>query len=299
MIHSIVGGVGIGIADFLQAAAFNFSCYRAGIKIEKREFDPDKDSNIMQAVPTKVTEYILRAYFGARSFIKKDLDAQSLDVMVAMEVSGTAAEELTYRATLQPLVAKVLSTGLPLLRQRFCIGIPFPNLISAIAVACIFGAGHFQDYKQGGLIAATNIAIGGFLYGIAKERFGILSAIIAHSSCNLLGQYVWSRLAEETELTNKQTFEWNKAFIECLKKKEVSFDLPIWEGQDITSDITADFYFIAKSIDTFSAETKQKISRGEFNFQEIRDLVMQNGYSTNEEISEKLIELYAQENEEL
>jgi hypothetical protein len=98
---------------------------------------------------------------------------------------------------------------------------------------------------------------------------------------------------------NKQSIDWNNAYIECLKKEEVNFNQPVWEGTDIESDICADFCLIARSINGLSRAERERIGEGFIDFVELKALLKKNGYISKKEISEKLIELYAEQNQRL
>jgi hypothetical protein len=98
---------------------------------------------------------------------------------------------------------------------------------------------------------------------------------------------------------NKQSIDWNNAYIECLKKEEVSFNQPVWEGTDIENDISADFCLIARSINGLSRTERERIGEGVIDFAELKAILKKNGYVSKKEISEKLIELYAEQNQRL
>lgn len=98
--------------------------------------------------------------------------------------------------------------------------------------------------------------------------------------------------------SKRESIEWNYAFIECLKKEEVSFDQPLWKGPTIESDIVADFYLLVRSFKNLPQEIRDKLYFGDFNFEEIKAIVKKNGYSTTKEISAKLIELYSAQNQD-
>ena len=90
------------------------------------------------------------------------------------------------------------------------------------------------------------------------------------------------------------------AYIQCLSKREVTFDKPKWQGPDISSDIVDDFYMLAKEIPSLSKEQKERLYyTGDFTFDELQVLLKKNGYSQPEVITEKLLELYKKQNLEL
>lgn len=95
----------------------------------------------------------------------------------------------------------------------------------------------------------------------------------------------------------ERCLEWNLAYIQCLSKKEVTFDQPKWQGRDISSDILDDFYMLAKEIPSLSKEQRERLYyTGDFTFDEIRALLKKNGYFSPEIITEKLLELYTKQN---
>ena len=102
------------------------------------------------------------------------------------------------------------------------------------------------------------------------------------------------------EIENKKSLiEWNTQYINYLEKGLVTFDQPIWRDKDIESEIIVDFYEIARNID-YSKKTKEennRLYREEFNFEEIKAFIMKHGFSSDKEISIKLIELVFQKNE--
>lgn len=98
---------------------------------------------------------------------------------------------------------------------------------------------------------------------------------------------------------NKENIDWIDSYVECLKKEEVSFDKPRWEREEIESDILEDFYLIVKTIDTLSYEQKEKLLYGDSDFAKLKAVLGQNGYSSQKEISTKLIEIYAKKKQHL
>ena len=89
-----------------------------------------------------------------------------------------------------------------------------------------------------------------------------------------------------------ESIEWTDAYIKCLKKKEATFDKPTWKGKDIESDILEDLYLIARSIDELTREEKDDLYEGHYDFEELKTLIAEHGYSSDKEISEKLITAY-------
>lgn len=113
--------------------------------------------------------------------------------------------------------------------------------------------------------------------------------------------YSYSRPNNEKineEIEKKQSImKWNLTYLQCLSKGEVSFDKPVWCGNDIESDIADDFYMIAKSISSLTKGEKEWLYQSyDLTFDELRNLLEKYGYSDAKKISAKLIELFSQQN---
>ena len=102
------------------------------------------------------------------------------------------------------------------------------------------------------------------------------------------------RIKEKEEYSN-----WIAAYLEHLKKEEVSFDQPIWIGEDIESDIVDDFYLIAKTLTNLTDEEQKRLNTGSFDFIEIKELLRRKGCLSAKEISPKLIEIYTRQDQRL
>lgn len=102
----------------------------------------------------------------------------------------------------------------------------------------------------------------------------------------------------DEEIQHKEKLiTWNTSYLECLERGEVTFDKPTWTLNDIESDIIDDFYKIAKSFPSLTKTEREKLYySGDFEFNELQDLLKRNGYSKANEISAKLIVFYTQEN---
>lgn len=99
----------------------------------------------------------------------------------------------------------------------------------------------------------------------------------------------------DTEIQWKKDYiDWITSYVEHLKNEEVSFDQPIWKGEEIESDILEDFFLIVKTIESLAYAEKEKILYGDGgnSFSKLKSVLTQNGYSSKKEISEKLIEVY-------
>jgi hypothetical protein len=106
--------------------------------------------------------------------------------------------------------------------------------------------------------------------------------------------------AIDTEIQGKKEYlEWLSSYVGYLKKEEVSFDQPTWEGEDISSNILDDFYLIIRSIDSIPYTEKEKLMYGGSNFAKLKEVLEQSGYSSKKEISAKLLDLYAKQRQKI
>lgn len=94
----------------------------------------------------------------------------------------------------------------------------------------------------------------------------------------------------------KEQIEWNLVYLKYLKKNEVTFDKPIWEGKTVTSDISEDFYRIARSLRDLTREERELLHAEERRFEALAILIARHGYSRDEQITTCLIEIYEAEN---
>lgn len=115
--------------------------------------------------------------------------------------------------------------------------------------------------------------------------------------------YSYSRKTNEKiniEIEEKKEYlEWLFSYVECLKREEVSFDHPTWEGADISSEILDDFYFIIRSIDSIPYAEKENLLYDRSHFAKLKLLLGQKGYSSKKEISAKLLEVYAKRRQQI
>jgi hypothetical protein len=111
-----------------------------------------------------------------------------------------------------------------------------------------------------------------------------------------------AEIDEEIE-SKKASIKWNICYLECLQKGVVTFDKPIWKDQNIDSDIIEDFYLITRN--TYygdlitSKEERERLSYGNLDFVEMKAVLKKIGYSSNKEITSRLIELYLKQNTDL
>lgn len=90
----------------------------------------------------------------------------------------------------------------------------------------------------------------------------------------------------------QQYIVWISSYVEHLKKAKVSFDEPIWKSDDFDSDIIEDFYLIAKTFNDINREVKDNLYYRSYEFEEMKEILRKNGYSSNKEITHKLLEVY-------
>lgn len=97
-----------------------------------------------------------------------------------------------------------------------------------------------------------------------------------------------------------EAISWNSSYLECLSRYEVTFDQPEWEGKEIESDIIEDFYLIVKTFSDLTEDERERLySAGGLSFEELVALLEKNGYTGVKEISNKLFEIYTEQNQRL
>lgn len=126
---------------------------------------------------------------------------------------------------------------------------------------------------------------------IAKNIQSLLEEFYSHGHKN-------NEKIDQEILHKENLLAWNLTYIDCLSKDEVTFDLPEWQGENITSDIIDDFYMIAKEIPSLTKDQREKLYySGDFSFDELRVLLQKNGYFDSQIIAEKLVQLYSKQNQ--
>jgi hypothetical protein len=105
----------------------------------------------------------------------------------------------------------------------------------------------------------------------------------------------------DQKIENAQSIiDWNKKYLTYLQRGVVKFDQSIWKENEFESDIEDDFYMIANSIERkhFSSSEKDKLQFGELNLSELKQIIARAGYTTEKEITDKLILCIEKQNDE-
>lgn len=105
-------------------------------------------------------------------------------------------------------------------------------------------------------------------------------------------------LDREIEYAEKR-IRWNTAYLKHLRKNEVTFDQPTWESKSILSDIVEDFRLIARGLSNLTAAEHNSLYKEEGTFKSLSELLARHGYSQDEQIATRLIEIYVEENQKL
>jgi len=94
-------------------------------------------------------------------------------------------EEICLRGIMQPLLSFTIASYSPHLEAIGCVGISQATLISLVATANCFGVLHYPDYEKGAALPVTLACIAGAVFGLVREKFGLIAAIGAHMTSNL------------------------------------------------------------------------------------------------------------------
>ena len=100
-------------------------------------------------------------------------------------VIAPIVEEVVFRGIMQPLLSVGISYCFPQLSTSAFLSISKASLLSATMTAAAFGMCHYPDYKKGAPFAVAMSTIAGSVFGVVRERFGILASISAHMMSNL------------------------------------------------------------------------------------------------------------------
>lgn len=180
----LIVGVTLGAADFLFSTTCEKAGRLAGMTFEECE-DEDEDDKDDAA-----TDPILPSQRWDRCFMTG---------VILIPIG----EELIFRGLLQPLCKTLIGRCFPYLIGSSALGLSGAALVSSLAIGMIFGALHYLNYKTNGWFPALVITIGGVAYGVAKERYGLICSIVAHSMKNncvgLLDKYYPAFLESEQD----------------------------------------------------------------------------------------------------
>lgn len=97
----------------------------------------------------------------------------------------------------------------------------------------------------------------------------------------------------------KEQIAWNTTYLKHLRKNEVTFDKPTWEGKNISSDVIEDFRLIARTLPNLSRAERNQLYETEWSFSDFAAFLARHGYSQDEQITTCLIEIYSEENKKL
>ncbi|MDP8218069.1 MAG: hypothetical protein P9M03_05030 [Candidatus Theseobacter exili] len=106
----------------------------------------------------------------------------------------------------------------------------------------------------------------------------------------------------DQKITETQSYiDWNKKYLQYLRKGVVNFDNLIWKGKDIESNIKDDLYIIANHIDRklIAEGDGKKLEFGELDLPALKKIIGRAGYNSDQEVTDRLIELYTKLNETL
>ncbi len=155
--NQVAVGAACGVGNFLFSTVCQKTCMLAGVKFAEIEDEDD--------VPAS-----------------EQLDKHFWDIVVKWPI----AEELVFRAVLQPSLANGFLLFMPQLAAPALLGIPIANVVSTAVVGTGFGIIHYFAYKSGGKEVALIGSITGSSYGMIKERFGLATSISAHIIHNFM-----------------------------------------------------------------------------------------------------------------
>lgn len=134
---------------------------------------------------------MLWANFEARPSLDADdgpqvLASESLDKEFTLRViKAPVIEETLFRGLAQPALAYGLSFCFPQLAAPLLFGISKAALLSTIATAGAFGYVHLFAYEEGAGFSAAMTAVAGLVFGVVREKFGLIASIAAHATANL------------------------------------------------------------------------------------------------------------------
>lgn len=129
--------------------------------------------------------------FEARPSLDADdgpqvLASESLDKEFTLRViKAPVIEETLFRGLAQPALTYGLSFCFPQLAAPLVLGISTAALLSTAATAGAFGYVHLFAYEEGAGFSAAMTAVAGLVFGVVREKFGLIASIAAHATANL------------------------------------------------------------------------------------------------------------------
>lgn len=173
-VSSLAMGVGCGLTEFIcRSTVQKVAMVGAGLNVEP-SLDPDD---------------------GPQLLPYEQLDKEfSVSVIAAPVI-----EEIVFRGLLQPVLAYGITCAFPQLATPIVLGVNSATLTSIAITSIGFGAGHYPNFSKGGVFPCVAAAVAGIVFGVARDRFGLIASIGAHMTANLctglLDKY-WPELLE-------------------------------------------------------------------------------------------------------
>ena len=95
---------------------------------------------------------------------------------------------------------------------------------------------------------------------------------------------------DEDIAKQNEFIDWNNRYIKALKKGVVTFDKPVWEGEDLKSEIEEDLIMIAEEfkLELFTEDEFLKFEEGELGHAELLAIFRKAG-NTDKDMAEELV----------
>jgi hypothetical protein len=105
---------------------------------------------------------------------------------------------------------------------------------------------------------------------------------------------------EERIEERQSSIDWSKQYLASLRQGTVKFDQPLWEGEEIESDIEDDLHMIANRVDRelITEDERMDLKFGELDLSALKEIIGRAGYHTDQAVADRLIEIYSKLNEE-
>lgn len=128
------------------------------------------------------------------------LSFEALDKQfVPMVIQAPIFEEIVFRGLVQPMLTYGIAFCFPQLGAPALLGVSKAALLSLATTAAGFGLAHYRNYEKGGAFPAAMGTVAGVVFGIVREKFGLIASIAAHITANfntgLLDKY-WPEFLE-------------------------------------------------------------------------------------------------------